>query len=114
MNQTIPLSTLPNQTLSVTLSIDSTLVPVILNVVFNEMANYWVLTIFDNSSNLLVDSVPMVTGTWPAANLLGQQGYLGIGSWFVLNVSGTPNDYPDSTNLGTDFQLIVGDTPPVN
>lgn len=136
--QVIPLNNSPNQSYTVQLSVDGSSLTVNITVKFNEMAGYWILSISDVNNNLLVDSVPMVTGTYPAGNLLQQQAYLKIGSWYLVNVSNlivenslgygqqgygtTPYggviqeggvDYPNNTNLGTDFQLWVGDTPTV-
>jgi hypothetical protein len=138
--QMVPLTTAPNQNFTVNLSVDGSPLTLNLTVSFNEMAGYWILSISNSANDLLIDSVPMLTGGYPAANLLQQQRYLGIGSWFIVNVSnivatiggetgygeggygmgpyGGVNgeggmDYPNSTNLGTDFQLWVGDTPTV-
>lgn len=136
--QVIPLTTAPNQSFTVQLNVDGA--PLSLNVTlkYNEMAQYWILSISDVNNNLLVDSVPVLTGSYPAGNILQQQKYLNIGSWYIVNVSnltldiGTETgygegfygfgpyggllveggiDYPDNTNLGTDFQLWVNDTP---
>jgi hypothetical protein len=139
--QVIPLNNSPNQTFTVQLNIDGK--PLILNVGlrFNSMAGYWLMTLSDINNSLIVDSVPLITGTYPAANILKQQVYKAIGAWYIINVSnllvetgsdvgygmgpygGPPGyggeqgqggvDYPDNTNLGTDFQLWVDDTPTV-
>jgi hypothetical protein len=137
--QVIPLTNAPNQTLTVQLQVDGAPLTLNLTVNFNEMSGYWILSISDVNNNLLIDSIPMLCGNYPAANLLEQQRYLGIGSWFIINVANlSPNgsdlgygegpygfgayggesgqgglDYPNSTNLGTDFQLWVGDSPKV-
>lgn len=110
-SQIVPLSTSPNVAQTVTLDIDAS--PITLNLItrFSTMAGYWVLTILDQFNNLLLDSIPMITGSYPAGNILGQYGYLEIGSAFVINQSGVAQDYPDSTNLGTDFVLVWSDTP---
>jgi len=138
--QVIPIRPSPNQLFSVQLDLNGR--PLTLNVAFryNEMASYWVLSISDASNNLLLDSIPCLTGTWPAANLLVQQKYLNIGAWYVVNVSNLvaaqPSvlgyggggfggssyggdsgmsgiDWPNNLNLGLDFQLWVDDTPTV-
>jgi hypothetical protein len=138
--QLIPLTNSPNQQFTVLLQVDGAPLTLNLTIKFNEMAGYWILSISDVNNNLLVDSVPMICGSYPAANLLQQQRYLNIGSWYIINVAnGTPTggsgigygqggygqgpyggqagqggeDYPDSSNLGTDFQLWVDDTPNV-
>jgi hypothetical protein len=136
--QMIPLSNQPNQSFTVQLQVDGLPLSLNLTIRFNQMAGYWILSISDVNNNLLIDSVPMLTGSYPAANLLEQQRYLAIGSWYIINVSNTQvsgtsgigygeggyglgpyggesglsgTDYPNQYNLGTDFQLWVGDTP---
>ena len=119
--QVIPLTTSPNQSLTVQLTVDGSPLTLNITVEYDQMAGYWILGISDVNNNLLIDSVPMITGSYPAGNLLEQQRYLGIGSWYVVNVSNLiPDsvnsggvDYPDNTNLGTDFQLWVDDTPSI-
>lgn len=134
--QQIPLTNSPNQSLTVQLDVDGVPLTLNLTVSYNEMAGYWVLSISDVNNNLLIDSVPMLTGGYPSANILQQQKYLNIGSWYIINIAnGIPTgsqgygqggygqgnyggaagqggvDFPDSTNLGISFQLWVNDTP---
>jgi Domain of unknown function (DUF6983) len=79
---------------------------------YNEIAKYYVLTLMDAQKNLLLDSIPFITGNVPAGNLLRQFAYLALGSAFILNASGVPSpDFPDNTDLGTDFVLLWDDTP---
>lgn len=109
--QIIPLTTAPNQSFQVKLSIDGKTLTLQLTLSFNPMANYWVMNIADQAGNPLVSSVPLLTGVWPGANILSSYAYLLIGSAFMLNVSGVAQDHPDQTNLGSDFQLLWDDTP---
>jgi hypothetical protein len=92
----------------VALSVDGSTLVLNLRVNYNETAKYWIMAVSDASNNLLIDSLALVTGFYPAANLLPPS--LGIGSAQVLNVSGTSQDYPDATNLGSDFLLVWDDT----
>src|SRR5579863_9981286 len=85
--QMIPLSTAPNQQFTALLNVDGAPLTVNVTVKYNEMAQYWILSISDSNNNLLVDSVPALTGSYPAANILEQQRYLGIGAWYIVNVS---------------------------
>lgn len=137
--QVIPLSNSPNQSFTVQLTVDGKPLTLNITLTYNTMAQYWVLGILNTSNNQLLASVPVITGSYPGANLLEQQKYLNIGSWYIVNVSnlsaetgtsvgygqgpygGPPGyggqlglaglDYPNDTNLGTDFQLWVDDTP---
>jgi hypothetical protein len=110
--QYIQLSTDPNQTMTVTVNIDNTNKSFLLTFRYNEVAGYWIMTI-QNPTTLAVilDSIPLLSGGNPTANILGQYAYLGIGSAYIINVDNSPMDSPDSTNLGTDFYLIWSDTP---
>jgi hypothetical protein len=83
-----------------------------LNIRFNEIALYWVMSISDTNGNLLLDCLPMTTGRYPAGNILQQHGSLGIGSAYMVDISGSGIDYPDATNLGTAFLLLWDDTAP--
>jgi len=76
------------------------------------------MTITDQNGNLLLDSVPFVTGVAPNGsklnamqNLLNQFSYLDIGSAALLNASGIAADRPNAFDLGTDFLLLWGDNP---
>lgn len=140
MIQVIPLTNDPNQQFTVILQIDGAPLTVNVTIKYNSMAGYWIMSISNASNNLLIDSVPLITGTYPAANLLAQQAYLKIGAWYIVNISNLSVDtgsfvgygegpygaggyggllgqggfdYPNDTNLGTDFQLWVDDTPTV-
>lgn len=108
--QQIPLTTQPNQTFEIPLDVNGTTIRLQLTFRYNEMANYWVMTVVGDGGSILVDNVPLVTGTWPAANILDAYQYLDIGSAYVINASNASvNDYPNASSLGTDFVLIWSD-----
>lgn len=113
--QIVPLTNSPNQVFEVALSIDGTVKSLQGYLHYNEVANYWVLSIYDLLGNLILDSVPFVTGNGSgdaaSGNLLGQFDYLGIGSLYILNVSGVVSpDFPDQNDLGTDFEPLWANT----
>lgn len=110
MYQTVTLSPLPLQTKTVQLQIDGNAISLQLAIRWSEMAGYWVMTIYDSQSNMLLDSIPMITGWYPAANLLAQYGYLKIGSAYILNLGSSGSDYAGRNDLGTVFVLLWGDT----
>lgn len=110
-DQIIPLTSSPNQTIETTLNVDGGTITLRLTFRFNEMAGYWIMTVQDTAGNMLVDSIPLITGEWPAANLLGQHSYLKIGSAYIINTgANTGIEYPDANTLGTQFQLLWSDT----
>jgi hypothetical protein len=67
------------------------------------------MDIADNLGNPLVSSVPLLTGQFPAANILAPWEYMGIGSAFIIKQSGMGSaaDIPDDTNLGSQFLLLL-------
>jgi hypothetical protein len=113
MAQVLPLTSDPDQSFAISLFVDGATLTLQLRVRYCEVGAVWLMTISDASGNLLLDSIPLVTGVWPAANILGQYAYLGIGSTYVLNASGVASDNPGATNLGTDFIVVWDDTPSV-
>lgn len=109
-DQQIPLTTDPNQQFQISLAVDGETIQLGLEISFNEMAAYWVMKVLDAAGNTLLDNIPLITGTWPAANLLAQYDYLNIGSAYIINLGNAPIDYPNATDLGSDFILIWSDT----
>lgn len=108
--QMIPLTTSPNQTFQSTLSVDGKNITLEFNLKYNEMAEYWIMKISDSNKVVLLDSIPMVPGDYPADNILEQYGYLGIGSAFIVKATAISVDIPSDTTLGNEFILIWGDT----
>ena len=111
MAQIVPLSPLNNQTFTVPLNINGGTVQLSLFLYYNSMGGYWVMNISDQTGNPLVYGAPLLTGVWPAANILAPYQYLNIGSAFVINAGNSTNDYPSNAanDLGTNFLLLWDD-----
>ena len=109
MSQIVPLTNAPNQTLNVSLNVNGAVLRLGLFITYSEMAQYWLMSISNSVGNLLLSGVPLLTGTWPAANLLAQQGYMRIGSCYVINLGQVPDDYPTASELGSSFLLLWDD-----
>jgi hypothetical protein len=105
-NQLVPLTTAPNQKLVVSLSVNGQSFDLLLSIHYNEIAGWWVVTIADAAGVVLLDSIPFVTGSEPAGNILGQFEYMGLGGATIINASQAANDYPNNTQLGVDFYLV--------
>ena len=107
----IPLTTEPNQSFKITIPVNGKNLELKLIVRFNTIANYWVMTVIDVlSDDILIDSLPLLTGQYPAANILEQYAYLEIGSAVIINTSTMDiSDEPNDKNLGTDYILVWGD-----
>lgn len=110
MSQIIPLTSSPKQSFRVTLQVDGSALTLNLAISWSEMAGYWVMSISNSSGVLLLDSIPLITGWYPAGNILAQYGYLAIGSAFLINQGTSESDYPGRNDLGTNFQLLWDDT----
>lgn len=109
-DQIIPLTSDPNQTLKTTVSVNGQNKSLQLDIRYNDIAGYWIMKVTDLSTGtVLLDSMPLLCGLYPASNLLGQYAYLGIGSAYVIKASDIAADSPDDTNLGTDFFLVWSD-----
>lgn len=109
MAQIVPLTSAPNQQVSIAPSVNGASVPLQLKIRRNIMAALWIMSVLDKAGNLLVDSVPLIPGVYPAANVLMPYQYLNIGSAYVVNASGIAQEYPSSSNLGTDYVLVWDD-----
>lgn len=108
--QPIQLDTSPNQTWQVTVVVDGVAATYFVVLDYNEIAQYWAMSIYDSNQNLLVAGIPLVTGL----NTLRQYQYLGIGSIYIVNTGASTEDYPDDTNLGSAFQMIWADATQVS
>jgi hypothetical protein len=86
-----------NQLLSVTLNG----VLYNLRVIWNAIAQIWVMDIYDSSSNPVLLGVPLVSG----GDLLWQFEYLGIGGQMYAQTSNDTDAPPTFTNLGVTSQL---------
>lgn len=107
----IPLTSDPYQSFITTIPVDGKNLKLKLGISYNSAGEYWTMSITDPSTgNLILDGIPLLTGGYPASDLLGQFRYLGLGSASIVNVGNGSIDSPDSTSLGTDFLLAWGDT----
>ena len=110
--QILPLTSAPNQGLTASLNVNGGTVNLQIILNFNEMGGFWVLSISDRNGVPLLNSVPLITGAYPGANILAPYQYLEIGSAYVINTSGViVPDFPNSTDLGAtgDFALLWDD-----
>lgn len=107
-DQSILLTQAPNQTFTVQLSVNGAPLTLGLQLSYSVMSGWWQLRISDVNGAVLVASVPLITGYYPAANILAQYGYLQIGSAYMLNTGNSASDYPSANNL-VNFSLVWSD-----
>jgi hypothetical protein len=108
----IPLTTEPNQSFNCTIPINGANRTLSFLLRYNSVAEYWNMTVIDaRTKSTLVDAVPLMGGVYPAANLLEQFGYMGLGSaCIVRNGEITETENPNDTNLGAEYFLVWGDS----
>jgi hypothetical protein len=104
--QLVPLTNQNNQQLTVSLEVDGQAIDLALSIWYNAVAGYWNMDISTPQGVPVLNSIPLVCGDNDSGNLLAQYGYLGIGSMTIVNASQVPLDYPNSSDLGTDFLCI--------
>ena len=105
-SQKISLDSGPNQTWQASVAINGGISRFFCELNYNEIAQYWTMDISDSNHVPLLSGVPLVTGL----NILAPFAYMEIGSIYILNASGVASpDYPNSTDLGTDFIMVWAD-----
>lgn len=106
----IPLTNSPNQSFNVIVPVNDENKDLTLTLNYNEVADYWSLTIADTQTGQdLVSQIPMLESYNDFSNILIQLGYLEIGSAFVIALDETPLFRPNEDDLGTKYILVWGD-----
>ena len=110
-HQIIPLAATPNQRFDCTLKVNGGVsLPFTFFIRYNEIADYWVMSIKDTKTgNYVLSSIPLVPGDYPAGNLLKQYDYLKIGSAYLVKVGDLVDELPTQDNLGTEWFLVWSD-----
>lgn len=106
----IPLTSDPDQFFTCNLPIDNKNITLSFRLRYNSVAEYWVITIADVYGSPVLDSLPLLDGVYPSANLLGQYKHLNIGSAYIAKNGKVDGDRPNDTNLGNEFLLVWSDT----
>ena len=106
----IPLTNSPNHSFVCSLTINDKSRTLRFFQRFSEIAGYWLIDIYDDTTDVcLIGSLPLVTGNYPAANLLAQYEYLQIGVACLINIAGTSEEYPSVDTIANDWALVWGD-----
>lgn len=106
----IPLDTTPDQQFNVTVQVGEENVSLILHLRYNTEGDFWHMDITNaETEEMLIAHVPLLTGEYPAADILEQFEYIGIGSVIILKMTdAAEGDFPNLDNLGTDYVLYWG------
>lgn len=106
----IPLTTSANQTLNCKITVGSQNISLRLFLRYLDEYSYWVMDIINPSTgSAILTALPLVPGNYPAANILGDYEYLGLGKAYLLKASDTSQEYPDNNTLGSIWVLAWGD-----
>lgn len=107
----VPVSPAPDHTMSVLLETGGVKRPLILRFRYNLIGQYWWMDISDGTTlQMIASGIPLLTGDYPAANLLEQLRHKDIGGAVIAALSQLPgDDAPGMNNLGTEFALCWGD-----
>lgn len=113
MNQVIPLTSEHNQSFQCTVQIDGVNRSFQFDMRWNNTAQYWIMSITDLASgDMLIDSLPLVTGkiNTESLNILRAFEYLGIGEVYLASIVSKPSsDYPNEINVSSEFNLMFCD-----
>ncbi len=111
MYQIIPPPATLNERKTVTVEVDGAKLNLQLRFRFMEALGLWHMSIYNpKTGECMAKSIPILSGLYPASDLLGPFGSLGIGSACIVplvKVPTTPN--PSKTNFGTEYALVWGD-----
>lgn len=89
-----------NQRIAVAVEVNGKMQNIEIFLEYNRMAGYWVASVKDMAKNkIVISSMPLLA----KQNLLGQYGYLKIGSSEIVNLGRLSDDALDDKNFGTDF-----------
>ena len=109
----IPVTSDPNQTFECTLPIDGNNRRFKFFFEWNPIGSYWQFDLYDIADNnkQLLNKQPIYIINYPSNNIISNFIYKGIGSLYVVNLTGKSELRPTLENLSSDYALIWGDTP---
>ena len=110
----IPIENIANQEFDLAVEADGRVISLRVHLNYNTEGGFWRMDISDGiTGEALVCNIPLVTGEYPAADLMAPFQYMGLGSVMILQVSEdtySDGDIPDLNNLGTDYLMVWGDS----
>lgn len=105
----LPIMAGKNQKFTCTLPVDDKNITLDFSLTYNSPGGYWFMSITDHESGvLLIDSLPLLPGDYPSANILKQYSYLGIGSAVIVSAD-KENSTPTFESLGKDHFIVWND-----
>ena len=78
----------------------------ILEFTYNPVGDMWKMSVLDEGENTLISNIPL----FPTSNLLGQYGYMNLGSAILIpNSDEVKEEYPSFSTLKENYTLFLGD-----
>ena len=95
----------PNHSFDVVLPIDGGNTNIKIRLMYNEVAEFWVMDITKDNT-VVLSGLPLV----PAQDILEQLKYLEIGSAWIIPRSEIEEQWPSMNTLSSDWYVLWGDT----
>lgn len=106
----IPIDPGQDQRFGITVEVGEENIALILHLRYNTEGDFWRMDVTNAvTEEMLISNVPLLTGEYPAADILEQFEYIGIGSAIVLKMTDdAEGDFPNLKNIDTDYVLFWG------
>ncbi|MCM3141655.1 hypothetical protein [Brevibacillus sp. MER 51] len=104
----LPITPATNQTFTCTLPVGNKNITLQFTLIYNAPGGYWSMSVKEHDAGvMLIDALPLLLGEYPAANVLKQHSYLGIGSAVVISL--TEDRAITFESLGKDHLIVWTD-----
>lgn len=106
----IPLDPEDEQQFDIVVEVDGQSVFLNLHLRYNSEGDFWHMDVaLQDTDEILISNVPLLTGEYPSADILAQFQHFGLGSAMIIKASDDiENDFPSFEEIGTDFILVWG------
>ena len=106
----IPIDPGEDQQFNITVEVGEENVSLILHLSYNTEGDFWRMDVSSaDTEEMLISGVSLLTSEFPAADILEQFEYIGIGQAIVLKMTDdAEGDFPNLENIDTDYVLFWG------
>ena len=108
----VPIDNTPNHSFTCLIPVDNANRTFYLKLMYNNVADYWEMDVGDaDTGESLICGMPLLSGEYPAANLLEPWTALSIGSAVIVPIgTATSSSNPNLESLGASYALVWSDT----
>lgn len=108
----IPLNNQPNQSFNVSIPLAIKNIVLSFFAKFNTISGYWEIDISNGATGeQLIFGLPLLSGLYPAANLIEAFGHLDIGAAYVTPLHDDAPAIPGENSWGVDYVFVWDDAP---